>query len=262
MLRAVKHILIHRSKELFRRTLDIVMPRRCVACKQAGTFLCASCKNTLPYALNTENDMVACYEYNNVTVRRVLWKFKYGGAKELADVFAETLAEEIIATLAESISPPEDGEAIGIIPVPLHPARLRERGYNQAECIAQGIVKKIPEAHLYSSLLIRTKNTESQTKMKGRAARERNVVDAFMVSSTTTLPRICIVVDDIITSGATTRACTALLKSAGYPWCCVWQWRTANLNDEIYLYLTLDKSRYLPPIKISTGKTSRPSFFI
>lgn len=215
MLRGVQYILIHRHKEFLRRLLDVVMPRRCVGCKQSGTFLCCSCKNTLPRALGAEDDMVACYEYNNVTVRRVLWKFKHGGATELADIFADELAEELLAAIAERLSPPEEGEVIGIIPIPLHTKRLRQRGYNQAELIAQKIVEHIPEARLYSSLLTRTKNTVSQTQMKSRAEREQNVHEAFSILNTTSIPRVCIVVDDIITSGATTRACATLLKQEG-----------------------------------------------
>lgn len=215
MLRALQNILIHRSAEVLRKTLDFILPRRCVRCKKTGTFLCTPCFTELPRALPDEPDLIACYEYNDKIVRRALWKLKYGNVKELTNIFADPLAEEVLASLTELLSPPEEGEQIALIPVPLHPARLRERGYNQAELLAHALAEKIPEALVYPSLIARIKNTESQTKMKSRAERERNVTDAFMISGATSLPRICIVVDDIITSGATTRACAALMKSAG-----------------------------------------------
>ena len=207
MLRALQNILIH--------ILDLLLPRRCVGCRCTGTFLCHSCLAQLPHALPTDTDLIACYEYNDKTVRRALWKMKYGNATELVNVFAEPLAEEIIATLAELLSTPELGESIALIPVPLHPKKARQRGYNQAELIANALAKKIPEAVVYPSLITRTRNTESQTRTKSRAERERNVKGAFALLNNTVLPRICIVVDDIITSGATTRACAALLKDAG-----------------------------------------------
>lgn len=211
-------LLIHRSKELIRRVLDVIMPRRCVGCRRTGTFLCSSCQNTLPRAFLSDPDLIACYEYNDRTVRRALWKLKYAGGTELAETFAGPLAEELLATLGELISPPEEGEMIALIPVPLHPKRLRQRGYNQAELIAQKIAEKIPEVMVLPSVLVRTKNTVSQTQVKSRGKREENMHDAFALSPhSAPLPRICIVIDDIITSGATTRACAQLLQDAGAP---------------------------------------------
>jgi len=209
-------LLIHRSKELFRRVLDVVMPRRCVGCRKTGTFLCISCHDTLPRALPADLDLIACYEYNNKTVRRALWKLKYAGGTELAENFAEPLAEELLTALIELLSPPEEDEVIALIPVPLHPKRLRQRGYNQAELIAQQLAGRIAGAVVLPSVLVRTKNTVSQTQVKSRAKREENMRDAFALSSyDKPLPRICVVIDDIITTGATTRACARLLRNAG-----------------------------------------------
>ena len=208
MLPALHKILIH--------ILDLLLPRRCVGCRSNGSSLCTLCLTGLPLALPDEPDLIACYESNDKTVRRALWRMKYSNATELVGIFADPFAEEVLATLAELLSTPERSEHIALIPVPLHKKRLRERGYNQAELLARALAEKIPEARVYPSLITRITNTESQTKMKSRREREKNVEAAFVLSDTVvTLPRICIVVDDIITSGATTRACVVLLKSAG-----------------------------------------------
>ena len=97
-----------------------------------------------------------------------------------------------------------------IIPVPLHPAKLKKRQYNQSECIANGMasVLSIP---VIANNLIRTENTETQTK-KSRFARYENLKDAFVCCDQDSLiNKHILIVDDVITTGATLEACCVLL---------------------------------------------------
>jgi ComF family protein len=99
-----------------------------------------------------------------------------------------------------------------VVPVPLHPKKLASRGYNQSELIARGIgdALRIPVA---TDALIRTKDTESQTK-KSREERVNNMADAFVIKEAGTLAgRHVLLCDDVLTTGATIEACAlALLK--------------------------------------------------
>jgi len=98
-----------------------------------------------------------------------------------------------------------------IIPVPLHPKRLRERGYNQSEYIARGISEVIG-VEVDTTHLIRIKNTPKQALQKGDK-RQTNVSDAFeVVHPEQLLHRHILVVDDLITTGETMRACLRALK--------------------------------------------------
>ncbi len=102
-----------------------------------------------------------------------------------------------------------------IIPIPLHPKRLKKRGYNQSEQISKGLASVL-NLPLSTHNLVRMDNTESQTK-KSRFARYENLKDAFVVKNSSELIKKHIVlVDDVMTTGATMEACSIeLLKIEG-----------------------------------------------
>lgn len=136
--------------------------------------------------------------------------FKYSGRREYSNYYVEELIYHLGSRLAR-IRP----EAV--VPVPLHKERLRFRGFNQAQILADGIGKKmgIP---VYSDILLRVRNTKAQKGLNDRE-RYKNLKDAFQVqvkskSSVMKWKRV-LLVDDIYTTGATIDACARALKKAG-----------------------------------------------
>lgn len=101
-----------------------------------------------------------------------------------------------------------------IIPIPLHPRRMRERGYNQSEYIARGI-SSVTGIAIDTTHVTRVKNTAQQAKMKAKdAQRKENVADAFAVNHPEQLYRKHIlVVDDLVTTGETMRSCLKAMKA-------------------------------------------------
>jgi ComF family protein len=102
-----------------------------------------------------------------------------------------------------------------LIPVPLHPTKERERGFNQSLVIAKSL-NEATEAKDLQNLLVRTMYTQTQTRLS-RAARHQNVKNAFaLASDAVVIPnQTYILVDDVITTGSTLNACAAVLHEAG-----------------------------------------------
>jgi ComF family protein len=128
-----------------------------------------------------------------------LHELKYKGNEDLAVLLGKIYGQRLKNSKAvENIE--------GIMAIPLHPIKLRKRGYNQSQAFANGLaeVLEIPD---YSSLLFRKKNTATQTQ-KSRIERWNNVKSVFGVKNAETIQnKHILVVDDVITTGATIESC-------------------------------------------------------
>lgn len=101
-----------------------------------------------------------------------------------------------------------------IVPVPLHQDRLRQRGYNQSDYFAKGMAALL-DIPWYSQCIDRIKNTNTQTK-KSKADRLQNLMEAFVIIDALPIQnKHVLLVDDVITTGATLEACASPLLSAG-----------------------------------------------
>jgi ComF family protein len=139
--------------------------------------------------------------------RRIVHRIKYEHCPFLADdLVAVALADETFRRhLAGSV----------LVPVPLHPTRQRDRGYNQAERIATRLAAQTPGCQAVN-LLHKSQETLSQTRL-GRKERRQNVAGAFHLRPGQAVdPAVrYVVIDDVLTTGATLHACALVLKNAG-----------------------------------------------
>jgi ComF family protein len=138
---------------------------------------------------------------------RVIHRIKYGGCPWLADDLADAALEDTLFRrhLTGSV----------LVPVPLHARRRRERGYNQAERIADFLTRRLPGCAT-AALLRKQTETLSQTRLD-RQERRANVRRAFRLAEGAKIDpdRRYVVVDDVLTTGATLHACAATLRAAG-----------------------------------------------
>ena len=144
---------------------------------------------------------------------RLLLGLKFGRRAYLARALAEVMAERIRADIRGGlIDAPE-----ALVPVPLHPKRLAERGFNQAEEIARFIGREIG-VPVRPALCRRTRHTRMQSRL-GDSERLSNVAGAFSCPQS---PRRPAIIDDVVTTGATVDALAQALAAAGAEYLHVW----------------------------------------
>jgi ComF family protein len=142
------------------------------------------------------------YQYD-APLREAIHLFKYRRRRAMSGPLGSLLVEAL---------PPQARACDAIVPVPLHSSRLRERGFNQSALLAEsaGVALGLP----VDQRLCRLRETPHQVGSDNRA-REANVRDAFRWWAPDAAPRAVLLIDDVITTGATMRACARALRAAG-----------------------------------------------
>jgi len=212
---------------LWERALDLVFPPRCVSCREFGAFLCKGCLAGVPQA-NPPRCLVcwmpeaagrSCDDCRRgrpafkgarsvlvyeAAAREAVQALKYNGVSALAPVMADTMAH----TLTEWAPPVEM-----IVPVPLAGHRRRMRGYNQSALLARE-VSHITGLPLEQSALARRRSGTPQVSQPDRESRRRNVASAFAPGPRRVTGGV-LLIDDVMTTGATLDACARVLISRG-----------------------------------------------
>ena len=221
------------AEKLWEAGLDLAFPARCPICDRPAPFsllICPECRKKPvfvkePVCLKCgkqigderEEYCKGCrltahmfeqgrglFLYRSVAGS--LYRFKYAGRQEYARFYAEEIVKKLGGTIRAF-------RADALVPVPIHAARRRERGYNQAEALAREIGRRtgLPVA---VNLIRRVRKTLPQ-KLLDDAARQNNLKRAFKIEKNDVKLKRVIIIDDIYTTGSTVDACAAALKRAG-----------------------------------------------
>ena len=145
------------------------------------------------------------FQYDGA-IRQAVIQFEYHNVKALAELLAKLMAQGL-----------EDNFSIKadmLVPVPSHPQRLRERGYNQTALLASKL-SRLTSIPVDDRALVRTKNTPQQAKTDSLAQRIENMADTFACKSRNLSGKRILLIDDVCTSGTTLNSCAIPLKAAG-----------------------------------------------
>jgi ComF family protein len=204
------------------RVLDLLFPPKCVACRRIGRWICARCWEGVPWLTGLTcsscgrpssdplcfacrrtgpMDSVISVARFEAAAREAVHALKYNEKHAIAPMMGALMAEAGVGAGASLIAP-----------VPLHRSRRRERGYDQAEMLAH-VIGRALDTPCNDQTLRRHRRTRQQVSLSGEARRE-NVRDAFE-----SLERVdgasVLLVDDVVTTGATMEAAAIALRVAG-----------------------------------------------
>lgn len=187
-----------------RKTVFVGEPR----CMKCGRVITDAAREYCSDCIEVKHEFtraVSVFVYNDA-LQEAIFRFKYRGRQEYADFFAESidhyLGREIASFGAEAL-----------IPVPIHKDRLKKRGFNQAELIAEKL-GKLNGLKVEKDLIRRTRSTLPQ-KGLSREERRKNLKRAFKLTGNDVKLTKLIIIDDIYTTGSTVDEMAKLLKKAG-----------------------------------------------
>ena len=199
--------------------LDCLFPKKCYGCGAVDTWLCQKCfaklkdyQGQLPRNLKNPSDLIIAGEYRDNLLNLLITAFKFGFNQELVRPLAafliKTIDKKILLEKLSGKSPTD----ILVIPLPLYKTRLNWRGFNQSELLAKEI------GYYYnwpiSLSLIKIKKTRIQAELD-ETARLANQNGVFKWIGTNLKGQTILLVDDIITSGATMNEAEKVLLAAG-----------------------------------------------
>lgn len=205
---------------MFKSLIDLFFPQACGGCDAlllAGEkAICVRCRHSIPMTnhhlireneafnkfygkLPVESVSTMCYFHKRGIVQEMIHKLKYKGCEDIGAAIGYWYAEDLKKTgILQSVDE--------IIPVPLHKRRFRERGYNQIATFGQSLAESLGKGY-NDKLLVRNVYSKTQTKKNrlGRSANSQSVFD--VVFSANAHHKHYLIVDDVLTTGATLEAC-------------------------------------------------------
>jgi ComF family protein len=207
-------------KNILTSALHLFYPHICTGCGsdvlERDNLLCLTCINDLPntnFAMHSGNPVEKAfwgripvtaahsqfYFAKESLVQHLIHQLKYKGNKQIGIYLGELMGGHLLnSNHFKNVN--------AIIPLPLYPDKERKRGYNQANVICQGIANTM-NVPVITNNVLRRRFTETQTR-KHRTERWQNVEGSFIVTDATILKnKNILLVDDVITTGATIEAC-------------------------------------------------------
>lgn len=211
---------------------DILFPKICLGCGFLGSYICPKCLKKFSYV---EKDVclycnkgsffglthigcqkkygidgfISIYHYNN-TLKKVIKNIKYRLVQEAMGDFLKAISFKVLADKLKFFK----NKNLLFNPIPLHPKRLKSRGFNQSEALVNFFTDFFSTEAI--QLFDRIKDTKSQAILKKRKERDLNIKQAFAVKKGAQIAgKQIVLIDDLVTSGATVKEAAYVLKKGG-----------------------------------------------
>lgn len=212
---------------------DLLFPKLCLGCGYLGSYICLGCQEKLSYIKkdrcfycqrrslyglthpscqkkNQFDGFISTFYYSDV-LKKIIKNIKYRLVTEALDELLRIICPEALNKLNfyKKLYP----GSVHLQSIPLYPQRLKERGFNQADVIVKFLSLKLSMP--ITNTLERKKNTLSQAQLKEGRARYFNMRGAFSIKEPLRDKKNFLVVDDVVTTGATIKEAAAVLKRNG-----------------------------------------------
>lgn len=216
--------------------IDILLPNQCIICQRINSVnLCDNCITSIPnrpilwLKENTQTNgifapkaktrietlskddniqaILSCTDFKHKIIKKSIHYLKYKNLPQLAT----PLASIMLRTLSQHLKKTSN---LILCPIPLHSSRLKFRGYNQADLLAQYLHSKL-KLPLYLDLE-RTRNTPQQMRIQNRQARIQNMNNAFIASQKNNLNQSILIIDDVTTTLSTIEQAAKALSKKGF----------------------------------------------
>ncbi len=197
---------------------DILFPESCAGCGTPDTALCSICKQHIPFIRESipEPWIFPLSSYRDHTIKESISRAKYRGRPEALIELGPFLYDRILEATVEETHLTQTSWTL--IPIPITHKRKKRRGYNQTEILGKAIIKHDTADMLTmnTTLLLRKQGTKSQVEIASRSARLNNPRGSFILRNPKYVHGTrCIILDDVVTTGATLREAKRVLKEAG-----------------------------------------------
>ena len=190
--------------------LDIFFPKFCINCNKEGEYICQNCFSLIDILEKQETNIFSATSYKDKIVRTMIHQFKYGHCiKELAKPLSILIGTHFL----NYDKLPFDQKKSVLIPVPLHKKKLKQRGFNQSQELANNLSDyfSIP---VLDNILIKTKQTLNQVELT-QEQRKHNIQEVFSINNSKLIQnKTILLIDDVYTTGSTIKECSNTLKQA------------------------------------------------
>ena len=192
--------------------LDLIFPRFCYSCGRPGRYLCLRCQSKLVVRSVRPPQRLPLFRYRD-PIKTMIHDLKFNFVSDLVPEFA-LLISRTLKTKFPHLLDYWQQENFVLVPIPLHSYRQNWRGFNQSELILKELA---PLINLKTeSVIVRTKNSLPQTKIKDKALRHTNISSAFNIVNKNY--KNIILFDDVYTTGSTTKSAISCLPQDANVW--------------------------------------------